>query len=241
MIVTPDKRIVPVPAMNAFRTGNEYQTAVPGGPAGSSLMTFFCVFTPRKPVSTQILFCRSSALTLGWFVYISGTTLRFGATNSTPAALEAGTFAIDASMVDRPIIGMGTYNNGTMTVWVNGVAAGSATLGVGYTPNAVATAIGVRSAGALPAIDCKIAECGMLDGFDAGATFATINSQWMEDLQQGRYLTWPRAAVVNSDWYWSARDAIAGLSGTLTWTDRFSASVANSIGLPQSSQMLARF
>lgn len=240
MIVPADKRVVPRAAMGGFRTGNEYQTASPGGPAGSSLMTWFVSFAVQRTPSTQILFARSSALTTGWFAYLSGTTIRFGVANSTPATVEAGTFSV-AGMIGQLITAIGTYNNGVMSVWVDGVAAGTTTLGAGYTSQAVATAIGVRSAGALPAVDSLICDCGMLDNFNAGATFAAIDAQWKEDQQQGRYLTWPRTGASNSDWYWSARDAIAGPNGKASWVDRFSAVTASRTGVPQAAQVMPRF
>lgn len=232
--------------VNGFLPANHFATANPGGPAGSSVMTFFCVITCLKNevVGYQVPFNRYIGTAAGWSVWRQTSTgvIYASVVNSTPDYVITPLGA--PPTLHTPLLFIVTYNNGRIEGWINGVSTGATTLGTGYTAAAGPTVIGTSGTGgrAYPCRYTTIHEAGMLDGVDLSASIAAVNAQWTEDLQQGRYLTWPRAAVANSDWYWSARDAVLGVGGCApTWTDRYSASVMTRTGAPQSASVPGRF
>lgn len=242
MLLSHDRRVVPVPALAGFRGTGSYATANPGGPAGSALMTFFAVFMAQRLPGTattfENIFGRNNAGPAGWGIYFSTTNLlRFSAANATPAAVNVNTSVV----LQTPMVAIARYTNGTLDAWVNGVLVGTTTLGAGYTAHANATFIGNFQGGVDPARNCTIAECGMLNGFDIAATVATTTAQWQEDLQQGRDLTWPQTPDAQNDWYWSARDAVLGRDARATWTDRIQGAIMTRTGAPQGGQIMPRF
>lgn len=245
MIVAASKRVAARAGVLGFRTGSYYATANPGGPAGSSLMTFFMVLQPTKQTLSLInySFSRHNGGPGGWAMYVYNGAIEGFAYNTTPAAVSSGLVALPR---DRPTIFIVRYDGtgasggaGVIQAWANGVA----TIPVisvtgGYLGVATATFAGARSDASFPARDVGILEVGMLDGYDIAGSIAAVNAQWTEDLQQGRYLTWPRAMTA-SDWYWSARDAASGVGGTkATWVDRGpNAVVMTRTGSPQSGSV----
>lgn len=217
------------------QAANYYSTAAPGGLAGSSLMTFFVVFTlKRYPNSgTNCLFSRTLG-GVGYYIQLGGTLVAT-ATNSTPGAVVTPAILTTTLAFNRPYIFIVRYNGvpnpGNIEGWLAGVSTGTTTLGTGYTPDAAAqTTIGGYWVGQQPAVETIIHECGMLDTYDVVASYNTsfgvggagLNAQWSEDLQQGRYLTCPNNGGVwgASSEYWSARDAIVGPATKATWLDR---------------------
>lgn len=243
MIVAPDKRVVPVAAIAGFRTGVDYATANPGGPAGSATMSFFFIGTfKRLPANgTKFVFLRTVAPgSTGWYIFLANQTLSAVACNSTPAAVQSPGYAITAADIGRQMIVIARYLNGTIQLWVDGVSIGTTTLGTGYTSAAAATRIGSRADG-FPETTLVMSECGVLDNYDIAATVVARTAQWQEDLQHGRYLTWPRAMTAD-DWYWSARDAVTGIGGKVSWLDRGpNATSMARTGVPQAAQIAPRF
>ena len=240
-------RVSEIAGVTGFGKGANFKTASPGGPAGSSLMTFFCVATLlRASAGTDYLFQRFmvGGAADGWGILYEGNTIRVFAANATPAEVSASR-AVSVSMHKTPLIIVARYNGvpnpGNIQGWVNGVSTGVTPLGTGYSSAANFTAVGIDGAQIRFSPNIIIHEAGMLDGYDCAATIATLNAQWTEDLQQGRPLTWPRAAVAGSDWYWSARDAALGLGGCVpTWTDRYSGVAMTRTGTPQSASVPGR-
>lgn len=213
MIIPSDKRIASRASVGGFRSGSYYAGANPSGPTGSNLMTFFCVFQPeRLPTGTQVLFGRSTLAADGWLFWSSGTSL-FTSVRNGVGAFVNNTLVIAPPFV--PTVLIARYNNGTLETWANALTSGASTSGTGYTSVATRTTIGVRDNLLQEAIDYTVFAAGMLDTFDVAATIATVNGQWQEDLQQGRYLTDPSAGALGANlWYWDARNAGA------TWIDR---------------------
>lgn len=249
MLLPANKRVSENAAIISLRNGvfTGYLSASPGGPAGSATMTFGCVFMwkANSPVTgTGYLFSRSNGAVTGWGVRVVNQT---GAITSFVGNSGAATVvAPSATLISgQPVIYIARYLNGALRAWVNGLDLGTTTLGTGITTDAVATNIGMLDTGGggvqFNTNCCRISECFMLDGFDIATTVATVYAQWAEDLQQGRYLTWPRAMTA-SDWYWSARDAIAGPSTKPTWTDRGGNAVAlTKTGSPQACSISTRY
>jgi hypothetical protein len=255
MLIPYDKRVAPISAINPS-ANNNYATANPGGPAGSSLMTFFAVITMKRTITAgaDVIFQRRVGAA-GWMIYMNNSNqLFFYAANATPAFV-----ATPAAIVPNgiPLILIGRYNGvpnpGNIEGWINGVSTGITTLGTGYTVAVSNTCIGCNSSSAAEAAnDQLIHEVGMLDTYDAQASYNTafgtgvagLTAQWQEDLQQGRYLTDP----TGSNWgantaYWSARDALLGVGAPkLAWLDRSTNlySMART-GAPQPAQAMARF
>lgn len=252
MITPDDERVVPMAALNLGPTGNSgraYVGATPSGPPGSATFTMFCIMNVVRQISVagdiQQIFSKNvfSGAGGGWLNYYQNGSIVSIVTNSTPAGVIVSANLVTLGLIGQPLIYVASYVNGTLTAWINGSQTGTMTLGAGYTGNAIATGIGCRPSA--PAtnnlLDIDVAHCGFLNGYDAAATVAAFTAQWQEDLQQGRDLTWPRAAVANSDWLWDPRDVCAGPATRATWTDRYSGVVLNKNADPQSSQMMPRF
>jgi len=241
IIVPSGKRVVPRVAING-RSNNNYRTANPGGAAGSSTMSFYAVCEIlRDPGSTlEYIFARNTGVNSGWRIYLQNSLIVADVANSTPALVTAS--ISNANFIRVPLIILVTYVNGVITMWINGIQQSTATLGAGFTSVSNATSIGCRSDGGSnnPLTDAYVAEVGMFQGTDLTATALAQSQTWMEDLQQGRYLTAP-SAVVNSDFMWSARDAIAGNYGKVSFVDRISSSTMTRTNLPQAAQIMPRF
>lgn len=244
MIIAADKRVRSRMGVGGFRATNYYTTANPGGPAGSSLMTFFAVFqcSSNALAAYEYIFTHYNTSVAGWAIgrNITTGTLYGFAVNSTPA-LVVTPYATPP--LNTPLVYIVTYNSGTIAAWLNGVSLGSTVLGAGYTSVVTATSIGHEATTpTYPAKTTRVLEAGMLDGVDLTASVPALSAQWQEDLQQGRYLTWPRTMTA-SDWYWSATD-IVGAGGTCgpTWTDRGPNAVPMTrTGAPQSAVVIPRF
>lgn len=233
-------------------TQTGFKSASPGGPAGSSLMTFACVMTYRGPAlpGNQYIFSRTSGGLSGWMFFLTADTIVTICANSTPAFVQVTGPAL---VLNQPTIVVARYNNGSLQVFSNGVSVGTATLGTGFTLSGVATMVGtLLASSAYNANAVRVSECFMLDGYDVVASYNTsygtgaagLYAQWAEDLQQGRYLTCPRNAGVlgASDWYWSARDVVSGPTTKTTWTDRGLNAVAlTKSGSPQGCSVTTRF
>lgn len=247
MILTPDKRIVPRAALSGFKDSNKfYRTASPGGPQGSALMSFFCVLRmkrfPLVAAGTQYLFGTTTFGSSGWGIVWETTQFGMGAGNATPALIRTN-YVPTIADIGKPLILMCAWNSGTASGWVNGVATTPVVTGTGFTSAAQATCVGINPLTVQSPVDFEIMECGHLDNYDFGANSPTtvIYPQFAEDLQQGRYLTLPRAMTAN-DHYWSARDAVLGPMTRATWTDRGpNAVVMNRTGAPQSGAVPTRF
>ncbi len=244
MLVLGDKRVVSRMAVGGWRNGHWFITAAPGGPAGSSLMSFFFTFTlGGLSTVTGRVFQRWSGSTTGWAFWLpSANTLRVTVGNSTPASVNITAPAFTALNVGRTFICICTYSNGTVSLWLNAVAVAPVTLGTGYTSAALGTSIGGISASPAPP-GWRIHAAGMLDGIDLTAQIATLTAQWQEDCQQGRAPTWPRVAAVNSDWLWLADDIVGG-GGTTgpIWTPRYTiADTMTRVLQPQSASFMPRF
>lgn len=244
LVLPPNKRVVPV-ASTIVRANGAFTTANPGGPAGTSLMTFFCIFRQRRLTSTnEVLFGRFDAGNAGWAIWVSAGNLSASVANSTPALVTTPATSMSTTvLVGVPVIYIARYSNGTNQAWLNGTSVGTTTLGTGYTAFSGPTTIGSRPTAAnYPAQSFEIMECGMLDAFDISGTVSTVNSQWQEDLQQGRPLTWPRSAAANSDWYWSMRDAVIGIGTRSTFNDRYtSVAMTRNAGMPEAAQSMPKF
>lgn len=246
LILPANKRVVPAAAVDGLlnSTSPIYQTANPGGPAGSALMTFFCVFVLKRSPTTsvQMLFNRTSYGVTGWVMVIDSGNLKMGAGNNAGGIALTSTAISTTEFFGRPLIAICTFNSGTSSGWINGVAVTPVTLGTGYTAFSGRTAILNQGNSAVQhGSDVSVIAAGMLDAYDATGTFSTVNAQWEEDLQQGRYLTWPRTAVANSDWYWDARDVARPNVCGPTWTDRISSVAMTRTGSIQPAQAMPRF
>lgn len=254
----PNLRVCLVPAVNAFRDlpSSYYGTAAFGGaasgPAGNATMTFFCLYWPRdEGPTTRQLFGRGNFVNAGWGILVnSAGNLSVLVYNSTPAAVQVTATGLAAVEGTRsPYLVIASYQDGVLTFWVNGTQIGTATLGTGFTSFAGPTMIGARSSGAIGTANKEmLSDSGMLYTFDPttfvnavyGNGIAGLTAMWLDDLRNGRYLTWPRAAVLNSDWYWAARDTVTGLSVSLSWMDRHSATPMLRFGTPQGASFAAR-
>jgi hypothetical protein len=232
-VIIPGSKRVSMRAGVICRANSSYVSAGGAGPAGSSLMTFFTIVTLKRVQTTVGAFFFSRYSGSGWLIYEPAAAIQFYATNSTPTDVVTPSFTITQSMVGIPLILLARYNGvpnpGNIEGWINGVSTGITTLGTGYTapPGAAPTAIGSNStAGGNPFFYTHA--CGMLNTYDVAASYNTafgtggagLTAQWMEDLQQGRYLTDPTGGALGANlWYWDAKDAVVG-AATKTWIDR---------------------
>ena len=239
MIVGSNKRVAQIPGIaNFLGTARYYVASGNGGPEGSSLMSFFavgCVERFKSLGSDERYFARSNTVNRGWGIFRTWNSGQLFARvgNSTPAGVTSASVPTNPGQM---YLALATYNDGTIKLWANAVSAGAAvTLGSGYSPVVDNTSIGLGTP------DSSVHEAGMLDGVDLSADAVSISRQWMEDLQQGRALTWPRTPAANSDWYWSARDAVAGGQIISPWVDRYSSVPLGATGVPQGVTLPARF
>ncbi len=219
-----------------------FSTSSPGGPSGSGTMSFFVVATARRvSANAGYLIARYSGSTTGWAIYYQTTNIWVLGCNSTPALNQTST----PYSVGVPLVIFGQYTNGVIRLYLNGVLMNMASLGAGYTAAAAATTVGRLASAVHNSNDFIIHEAGMLDTFDVGPTAAAVSAQWMQDLEQGRYLTCPTNGGVwgANQAYWSSRDITLGSAGCgSTWLDRSTNlySMARS-GSPQTACVPARF
>ncbi len=191
------------------------------------------------------IFARGNAGNAGWTLAFFNQGMRLYGTNSNPNGVIGTLPAFTSQDVGRTHVVIGTWNNGTMTPWLNGVVGTPASSGAGYTSSATSARIGN-----LISDPCRCAiihECGFLDNFNAGATFAALTAQWREDVQRGRYPEWPRVPAVNLDWNYSALDIVGG-GGSVgpIWTPRYTpldtmTYTPGSSRIPQSASLMPRF
>lgn len=253
-------RTVLVPGVEGFRASpaSYYGTAAPagaaGGPAGSSSMTFFALMYQAQIITASAtLFGRTNRANGGWEILCTSAGLiSVRAFNSTPANVAVTTpgSMLTFDGVPAPYLIVVSYQNGTISGWINGTSMGAPiTLGAGYTPYAGPTTVGVRSSVASEYwTSGPVSDCGMLDAYDAGAYVDPVfgnggpglSARWLADLREGRYLTWPRAGAVNSDWYWAGRDVVAGLGTLPTWTDRYTGAILLKGNQPQGASFPSR-
>ena len=244
MILGANKRVAEVAGVSCRDSVNVsgFIGASPSGPAGSATMTFACLLTYVRTgaAASNYPFSRADGAT-GWYIRVVGSTgvINAGVYNSTPTNLETPNFTLTLGL---PTLFIVRYTAGTLQAWANGVSVGvTGPTGAGFTSAATPTRIGTRGSQPTNCETVRPYECMMLDGYDAAATIATLNGQWCEDFQQGRYATWPRTMTVN-DWYWSSRDAVAGSSTKATWIDRGTNAVSLAkTGAPQACSMIPRF
>lgn len=260
-------RVAPQAAIDGFRASpvSYYGTAAvggaAGGPAGSTSMTFFCVVYPKKLAAgvSQVLFNRGNIGGNGWNIYQSGSAVLaiVYRTAGTFASVSTGGLVNGnwdgLSGLFQPHILLASYQqvggNSTLDMWINDrQPAQSVIAGLGFNPYAGPTTIGVVSnANLYNATDIAVGDCGFLDGYNpttfVSTTFGNgapgLIKSWQEDFRQGRYLTWPRAAVANSDWHWAAKDVVVGPTVRPTWTDRYSATAMLRFGSPQGASFPA--
>ncbi len=261
MIVGANRRVCEVAGIfcRSGPTQSGYKTAAPGGPAGSSLMTFAAVVEVvglASNVESNYVFNRDAGGSPGWGISIAQTTgiAAFYAGNSTPATVAITTPALPTKQI---VILIARYNGvpnpGNIQGSYNGVTVGPTSLGTGFSAAAVATMIGTRTTAVTHNCDyVRVYECVHLDAYDVVATyntsygtgFAGLYAKWAEDLQGGRYLSPPHASGLwtANDHYWSARDVVQGSGTKTTWTDRGPNAVAmTKAGVPQSCSMTPRF
>ena len=221
-------------------------------------MMFFCVVYPYVPADAgfRMLFSRSNAANGGWSIATNaGNVQAFvfnGAGAAVTGAILGGWAGYEGERTPYILVVSCQQVAGvtTVTLYLNGragVTVGAA--GAGFTSYAGPTTFGVQSsANAFHAKSEMLSDCGMLDTYDPttfvstmfGNGVAGLNAMWLADLREGRYLTWPRAAVANSDWYWAARDVVVGIGSKATWTDRYTAQAMTKFGFPQGASFPAR-
>jgi len=267
MLVPPNKRVCARAAVGRFNQAdasvggvNSYFTSAANvGPTITTTMIAFCAFTPVRPflatANVAWLFGHAGgggAAAGGFCLDISNTLImkwimRNGTDSSAytlqqPELGPSGRtiFSVMVHSLAAPI-GLSHYVNGTLI----GTVASVFTV-----PDATTvTFVGSSAVGTTGNTGGAVMDCGVLIGYD-GSTFVSsvfgngitgLMGQWMEDLQQGRDLTWPRAAAANSDYYWPARDIANGMSVGPTWTDRYSSIALTRTGNPQMYSTPVRF
>ncbi len=243
--VTPgDKRVCQRAAVGEFTNGAYRSANAADGPPGSAVFTTaVCLYLRRDIAGADYLFAKG--VSTGWSWTTGNSLLLISTYNSTPAN-------VNSRVTTTPYVGgwllcIATYVNGTTTLWANGVQVDTDSLGAGYTPQVLNVSIGCRgdsyTAQVFDAGD--LAEGVFMDAYDANATYpggvAALSQQWMEDMQQNRYLTPPRVPVIGSDYNWSARDAVSGPGCIASWLDRWSALALVRGNVPQGSTWPARF
>lgn len=247
MILSSDRRLCVREAVTGIRGVNSsgFASAAGSGPAGSATMTFFTLLRMHQtPVSNSVPFGRTnSGTTIGWCFVGTATTLRARIRNGGGVTIDSPTVAVTGRDVDNLFLLVAALAADNLTLAVNGVSAGATATGGGYTApgGTEATVVGGATGFFFPADDYNVLDCGLLNGYDATATIASLSQQWMEDVQQGRDLTWPRAPVANSDWYWNPRDAIVGGAARANWIDRYSAVALARSGNVQGSSVPTLF
>lgn len=231
------RRYHKVPGIIGWRDGLFYSTGLPGsgigsGPDGAASMTFFCVIHPLVPFTSaqNHYFNRSDHFSAGWGVYSVVGTLRIFVYN--PSLVQVTIFG-EYRESSFPSLLICSYQNGTLSVWLNGVLSGSTSSGSGFSPFNGPVCVGTRSTGyaGYTILDPTIvSDCGMLYNYDPtsfvspifGSGAEGLNEQWWDDFRQGRYLTWPRTPTPGQDWHWSALDCVRGQTTENFWVDRYS-------------------
>lgn len=260
MILGGNRRVSPSACVVGMNGGTKYY-ATAGGPVGSATMMFAAVvWMPRLTSiggSDQVIFSGTNFSTGvgGWAIALSAGALNVAVVSGggvvTNHQTVTGVFNVAVNQ-GIPFIIIGQLVGGSISSSVTGKPAATPTAVVGYTakPAGQRTAIGAQDALAASGTMFWIGDCAFLNGYDGtgfvssvfGNGLAGINAMWAEDLQQGRPLTWPRAAVANSDWYWRAADVTTSAAPDATWTDRYSAfGLARSTLPPQSGTFPSRF
>ncbi len=254
--MTSPNRVSQLAGIGAFRGAgtNQYAPAAASGvPGGQATMTIFTVFVIQKfvPSINYMFTCVNAANTAGWAHYINGSafTIRCTVANGAAASVDSLVRTCTAADLGTPLILITTLVGGNLISSVSSSTQSTAV--VGYTPAAAGDRVRIGAyATTAPAAGILIAECGIMHGYDAtafasatfGAGQAGIQAMWKQDLEQGRYPTWPRVAASGSDWYWSGRDASLGVGGTApNWPDRYTGLVCVRTGSPQSFSVPARF
>lgn len=253
MIIPGDKRVAQRAAVSGLTTSRYYGAV--GGPVGAATMVWGVVFTMLRPGNANLWSGTNlSSGVGGWVAYLSGSALGVAAVSGagvvTTHQAFPGVFDKDVNF-NRPFVLVGSLAGGFISSSLSGGSTpATPTAMAGYTTKPVGQKTTIGTDDSLTnggtGHTCMVHDTFMLEGYDgtafASATYgnglAGINAMWQEDLQQGRYLTWPRA-MTTADWYFSARDVVLG-GGALksTWTDRGpNALVLSRTGAPQGSSM----
>lgn len=262
MVAAASARVVNRAGAGGFRgTAGQvgYYTAAGVGPPGTATMTFFAAFR----VGSQALFGGAQAGLFGreslaaggsgWILFYDGAgSWRVAVVDGAGANAIQTVFTGAGDLIDRSVVFIGNLAGGQLRGWSNIAGASAPLAAVGYTPSAagIRTAIGNDSSLARPAFGVDIFDCGMLQGYDANASYNSpiygaglsgLGAQIIDDIEQGRDVQWPRAAVVNSDFYWTANDVAGSSIAEPSWVDRYSAIVVPRVGNVSGTSAPPRF
>lgn len=229
------------------------------GPRGSATMTFFTVFRPYSfaaftaaAPAQQGLFGRLSltAGASGWIHYYNASQWIALVTNGAGGNVSHNIVSGSQVLIERAVVMITTLAGGNLNSWSSAGGLVGPTACVGYTPSIDARVVAIGNDATLtrPMLGTDIYDCGMMQNYDAtgynsalyGAGLAGFGAQIIDEVENGRDITWPTAAVVNTDFYWTAKD-IADPIGKATWTDRISSIGLTRTGMPSSSSTPPRF
>jgi hypothetical protein len=253
MLLGTNKRVCSVADVRDF-VGSA-RMGVTGGPQGAATMLWGCVFQLRWNTGGAVngLFSGTNISTgVGGFLCdITATGVNVRAVSGGGALTTRQVAIVSAADDMRTFILLGSLAGGNLIGCLNTTQSATTAM-VGYTvkPAGQRVCVGNEDSTTSPCTIARVGEAFMLQGYDGtgftssvfGNGLAGIASMWMEDLQQGRYLTWPRTAVANSDWNWSARDIVAA-NGSInpSWTDRYSGTILTRTGTLAAGSFPARF
>lgn len=230
------------------------------GPRGSATMTWFTAFRVNSfapfavgAPALQGLFGRLSLTAggSGWIHEYGASLWTAFLTNGAAGNVSHTIFTASDAVVGRAIVMISCLAGDQLRSWSNVSGLIGPTACVGYTPSVDARVVAIGNDATLtrPMLGTDIYDCGMLQNYDAntnynnalyGTGLAGFGAQIIDEIENGRDITWPTAAVVNTDFYWTAKDIATPICGP-TWTDRLSAISLTRTGAPSGSSTPPRF
>lgn len=147
--------VVPPPApvlygVQGFSISNYYQSANPGGIAGSASgfwVALLCRVDQQIAPGSRALIARFN--TIGWQLTttLSNGQFSFQATDGGGTTRNSLSYTIQPADLGKVMHVSGVHDGSTIRLYVNGVGVGAATACVGFTPLADRTYIGRRAVG----------------------------------------------------------------------------------------------